>query len=155
MKSKKCNSCNQIKPLSKFYKKTVGTWHGYFAICKDCIKEKQRIRYSTSKYRKWHRQNAKQHRLKYPEKYKNAQHKFYKNHRSKVLHKNKTIYKKQKWARAKVQTALETGKLIKPAECEFCYKKTKYLHAHHKDYSKPLEIIWLCKDCHGHIHAST
>lgn len=27
------------------------------------------------------------------------------------------------------------------------------LHAHHDDYSKPLEIQWLCTGCHGAVHS--
>ena len=26
------------------------------------------------------------------------------------------------------------------------------VEAHHEDYSKPLEIIWLCKRCHARLH---
>jgi ribosomal protein S27AE len=24
--------------------------------------------------------------------------------------------------------------------------------AHHEDYDKPLEIVWLCQPCHSHRH---
>jgi hypothetical protein len=36
--------------------------------------------------------------------------------------------------------------------CQICGKSGE-LEGHHADYSKPLEIIWVCKNCHSHIHS--
>lgn len=47
--------------------------------------------------------------------------------------------------------AVETGKLIRPESCSEC-KKICTPHAHHEDYSKPLEVIWLCSTCHFYLH---
>ncbi len=44
--------------------------------------------------------------------------------------------------------AVKTGKIQKPLRCEECNKKYK-LSAHHEDYTKPLEVEWLCYECHG------
>ena len=44
--------------------------------------------------------------------------------------------------------------LAKPAICEYCGKKPKYgmdLVGHHYNYSLPLDVIWLCKKCHGNV----
>lgn len=41
--------------------------------------------------------------------------------------------------------------LIKPTKCSCCGEE-KELQAHHEDYSKPLEIIWLCAKCHSALH---
>lgn len=49
-------------------------------------------------------------------------------------------------ANAKVQTELKAGRLIKQP-CEIC-GTVDYVEAHHKDYSKPLEITWLCVKHH-------
>lgn len=40
---------------------------------------------------------------------------------------------------------------IQPEKCQICGIKTK-LERHHKDYSKPLEVVFLCKRCHGKLH---
>jgi hypothetical protein len=53
-----------------------------------------------------------------------------------------------------VNLAISHGDLISSDRCEHCgspavnYK----LEAHHSDYSKPLEVVWLCRSCHTSIH---
>lgn len=52
-------------------------------------------------------------------------------------------------ARSKVYLAVKNGKLVKQV-CRDC--GVKDAHAHHHDYSKPLEVIWLCPICHFAEH---
>lgn len=47
--------------------------------------------------------------------------------------------------------AVKTGKLIRPDKCSKCGIKCKP-HAHHEDYSKALEVVWLCSVCHFYFH---
>lgn len=47
--------------------------------------------------------------------------------------------------------AIKTGVLVRKEECEQCGLKCK-TQGHHEDYSKPLEVIWLCTICHGEKH---
>lgn len=54
-------------------------------------------------------------------------------------------------ASAKVYYALKTGKLTKPKDCSIC-GDDYYIIAHHEDYSKPLEVKWVCQSCHRKIH---
>lgn len=47
--------------------------------------------------------------------------------------------------------ALKEGiinKSLKCAECQIEYKT----EAHHEDYTKPLDVIWLCHGCHMRRH---
>lgn len=46
---------------------------------------------------------------------------------------------------------VRSGKIIPPKECSKCGKECKP-HAHHKDYSKPTDVEWLCKPCHRAKH---
>jgi C-5 cytosine-specific DNA methylase len=55
--------------------------------------------------------------------------------------------------------AIATGKLIRPDVCEACggigqpYKDGRApIQAHHCDYNKPLDVMWLCKGCHHDWH---
>jgi len=49
-----------------------------------------------------------------------------------------------------VKYAVKTGKLIKPSVCPRC-GLAKPVQAHHPDYSKPLEVDWMCEKCHNEI----
>lgn len=52
-------------------------------------------------------------------------------------------------AHAKVSRAVRSGNLHRQT-CEAC--GSKETHAHHDDYSKPLNIRWLCPSCHSKWH---
>lgn len=54
-------------------------------------------------------------------------------------------------ARTLLNHALITKKIIKPKKCTVCFKSKK-IQAHHEDYTKPLDIIWLCIECHRNTH---
>ena len=55
-------------------------------------------------------------------------------------------------ANRKVRTQVQLGKIKKPTHCEECLEPSVILHGHHEDYSKPLEVQWLCPKCHGKRH---
>lgn len=52
-------------------------------------------------------------------------------------------------ARRKVSWAIETGRLTKEP-CRICGDPKSI--AHHQDYSKPLDVWWLCQQCHSQLH---
>lgn len=67
---------------------------------------------------------------------------------------------KQK-ARQETQKTIKAGLLVSPDRCEGCQKEwelyrdgTPLRHVHHLDYSRPLDILWLCPDCHSKRHRS-
>lgn len=53
-------------------------------------------------------------------------------------------------AMQEVQTAVRNGTLVKPNHCEIC-PETK-IEAHHTDYTKPLNVQWLCRYHHDKAH---
>lgn len=74
--------------------------------------------------------------------------------------KEKVSRKSIEWKRANPEKAkahqyilwaLRLNVLQKPATCQAC-GETKRLEAHHSDYSKPLDVMWLCKICHEKEH---
>jgi len=51
-----------------------------------------------------------------------------------------------------VAQAIRSNKLVR-LPCETCGDKN--VHAHHKDYSKPFQVTWLCPPCHRSVHYSS
>lgn len=56
-------------------------------------------------------------------------------------------YPERQRARSLVFTALRNGTLIRPDRCERCGVKC-VPEASHDDYSIPLLVEWLCRQCH-------
>lgn len=57
----------------------------------------------------------------------------------------------QHHAHLMTRLAVSHGDLTVAERCGFCMRIDK-LEAHHPDYSKPLEVIWLCRSCHASTH---
>jgi len=60
-------------------------------------------------------------------------------------------HKEKAKAHDKVKRAIAQGQLIRSNVCEVC-KCVGKTHAHHEDYSKPLDVIWKCPTCHISNH---
>lgn len=52
---------------------------------------------------------------------------------------------------SRFKDAIRYGKIVRPEVCENC-KEECIPHGHHEDYTKPLEVIWLCEVCHFYLH---
>lgn len=55
-------------------------------------------------------------------------------------------------AQKRVGNYIRDGKINKSQTCQDCTVTTSDIHAHHEDYRKPLEIVWLCPQCHAKRH---
>lgn len=53
-------------------------------------------------------------------------------------------------ARAYANVYKGRGKLVQQP-CEVCASKVN-IQMHHENYSKPLEVNWLCVECHTDLH---
>lgn len=51
-------------------------------------------------------------------------------------------------ARSSLYYAVVTAKVHPPDSCSMCDKREK-LQAHHSDYTKPLDVVWVCQPCHN------
>ncbi len=64
----------------------------------------------------------------------------------KVRWNHKNSYKRN--TQNQLRRAIKKGLIIRPTNCISCGKFCKP-EAHHEDYSKPFDVIWLCFICHG------
>ncbi len=71
----------------------------------------------------------------------------------KYYEKNKKTLLPKRRAHQLVLYAVKLGFLNRPNKCEKCEKNCKP-HGHHIDYSKPLDVVWLCHSCHKLEHAN-
>lgn len=125
-----CKICGTSKPPSGFYNSIVE--------CKDCWRARVKLRRLTDpSVRAYDRARAKT-----PARAKKAT-AVTKSWRQ----RNPDAYR----AHSAVNYAIRIGKLER-GPCAIC-AETKHVHAHHRDYSKPLEVIWLCARCHHRLHA--
>ena len=63
-------------------------------------------------------------------------------------------YPEKRVAQRAVQWLVSSGKITKPTACPNCHMDTpsNLMHGHHEDYSKPLDVIWMCHACHRAHH---
>ena len=62
--------------------------------------------------------------------------------------RNKPDFQPKRRARRDVRTAVTNGAMNKPNYCEICNKAHPQIEGHHDDYSKSLEVRWVCSPCH-------
>lgn len=127
-----CFKCKKEKPRSEFYThKNMAD--GLLGKCKTCTKE------TVTKNRTG---NAEYYR-EYDRKRGNRQNAEYRNsYREKYPNKYKAV--------TMVNNAIRDGKLFRePCEVCGCNKRP---HGHHDDYSKPLNVRWLCAIHHKEWH---
>lgn len=49
--------------------------------------------------------------------------------------------------------AVRRGELVAAKACERCGEVEPFsMDAHHPDYTRPLEVVWLCRSCHVRLH---
>ena len=131
---KECRKCGKVKPLKKYYSHPA-TKDRHLGMCIKCKLKYFRKRYAENR----------ENELEYSRKYSKTE-----RGKKAKINNNRKMYKKypEKYkARAMFHYYLKTGK-IKKEDCEFCGKKAQ---AHHDDYSKPLDVRWLCPYHHRKV----
>lgn len=69
-------------------------------------------------------------------------------------------YPQKAAAKRAVRSAIERGEMARPDACQVCGATARRqdgitaVQAHHPDYSRPLDVIWLCPWCHAKAHAN-
>ena len=153
--SKICIKCGLEKDISMFYKHSQMA-DGHLNKCIECCKDDAREHGKTEKARLYDRnrpnkaerneknkQRLQKLKIENPEKYYAQKTKARQNYRKNHSEKAK--------AHSLFNDAVRAGKIIKPDYCWLCDKKCEP-EAHHSDYSKPYDVIWVCSECHHKLH---
>lgn len=134
--TKMCPRCRETKPVLEF-NKCVSKRDGFQTYCKPChvarnqewVEKNREKRAATlrASHRKkppgWRRERTRDYRSRNPEKY---------------------------YAHNALYAAVRDGRLTKLDTCEDCGGPDP--QGHHDDYSKPLDVRWLCRVCHASVH---
>lgn len=175
-----CNVCKEEKKYIEFFKSRNGL-ETFCKKCKcqkrrdrkakdpDKCNEKTRLQSKkqreSDKFKVW----RKEHQRKNREKIRKQQREYSELNREKVREYNRSYrnrnfekfkeshrkscekYPERYKARKMLNYAIEYGYITRKERCERCeiFLKTE---AHHPDYSKPLEVVWMCKSCHTKEH---
>lgn len=130
---KTCTRCGQIKPVSEFQIRSAST-DGFTAACKCCIKV-----YDDDRARLPHRVAA---RIKYQKT------EAYALSHEKSAKRWAANHPDRRKANVLVNNAVRDGRIL-PMACWACGSQAE---AHHPDYSRPLDVVWLCKHHHRAAH---
>ena len=162
-----CCHCKKELDESLFYKNKSNK-DGLHPECKECLfarthtdefKKKQIIYRSSKKFLEGNKIRCKKYYNKLEKKKRILErNKIWYSTHSRNLKKcneyTKKYYKENKFKKicqSILNCNIKLGKITKPKICSNC-KLTGIIHAHHKDYSKPLDVIWLCAKCHSNLH---
>lgn len=152
--TKPCIRCGAERPMAEFYAQPQMS-DGHLNVCKECVKARahRHRQENIDRIREYdrNRPNAEARR--------EGNHKRYREDmadpdkraamlRSKALWRDKNFVKRR--AHIITGNAIRCGR-INRQPCERCGSKD-HIHAHHENYYLPLEVTWLCRDCHGQRH---
>ena len=138
--SKKCGKCGISKPVTEFSRQKK-TADGFQFACKTC-----QVAYTRTRREKPENRERARH----------ANRRDYERNKERRLAQYAALriaHPERGAARMAIATAIRSGKIRAPQNCQQCGRQAK-TEAHHRDYSKPLEVVWLCACCHKRIHAS-
>jgi hypothetical protein len=151
MRAKRCTRCKRLRHPGDYYTSTSGRG-GLSSQCKECIiavvrarREREPEKLAIYERARWEREERKaavkaslaKARVRDPERFARYQREY------------QARFPERRKARMMVGNALKRGVLVR-SRCEVC--DAPFAQAHHDDYSKPLDVRWLCTTCHGLRH---
>lgn len=135
---KTCFKCLETKPMDQFY--AHDRMHdGHLGQCKVCA----------CRYARLHRQTSDAPREGDMRRYA-----YNSSRRAKILSAAMLRIKANPEKRSchdRLRYAVRTGRMTRPDSCPRCDSTTRIV-GHHEDYSKPLDVLWMCSRCHSRLH---
>jgi len=146
---KNCSKCGEEKSFEMFYK-NPDSKDGYRGYCKVCCEAISRVHDSTEHRKIQNQLSNKKYRESDAGRIANSN--YIRSNRGKELRRKYYQASKHKVkAHGIVAKAIKNGELIRQA-CGVCGNEK--VHAHHEDYDKPLDVVWLCHKHHMKLHAT-
>lgn len=149
MLTKICFKCSTELPLSEFYSHPQMA-DGHLGKCKTCAKNDSEERRSVKSLdSEWVGKEMERHRIKQRKaRLQGTACVLTREVKNQVDRRYRFKYPDKAAAHAVVSNASRDNK-IERKPCEVCGEKAQ---AHHDDYSKPLEVRWLCPKHHSEHH---
>lgn len=142
---KYCSKCENKKDRSEFdtHRKSKDGLQGW---CKDCHRQYRRSnigkevsRKAEGKYQKTSKGKETIQKQRQTDKGKECSRRY------------RTQYPEKTKARSILNKEIAAGRILRPSHCESCFEE-RFVEGHHEDYSKPLDVEWLCTKCHKYLH---
>ena len=146
---KSCRKCGVERQLSDFYRHTKRA-DGFMSICKPCHRAsvKANREANIEHYRQFDRARANlPHRVRARSAYAKTPEGLAAGNRAKRAYLDRNQVKRA--AHIAAGNAIRDGRLAR-MPCEVCGSKS--VQAHHDDYSRPLDVRWLCTTHHAEWH---
>ena len=148
---KTCFKCGATKDFSEFYAHKMMA-DGHLGKCKECTKADVAKRYALKHdmvmaYEK--KRQAYPERLAAQRGYSANYRKKFPEKRTETLKRHNEKYPEKYAARVTAKNRVRDGKLVR-LPCVVCGSEKS--EGHHEDYSKPLEVTWLCRKHHAARH---
>lgn len=130
---KACRKCGETKPLSAFHR-NAEMRDGHYHECKDCKRARAKSRYldNIDEQREYNRTRYQRNPQWYKDRQRESCAREPEKHRARVA----------------LNRAVMDGKISKQP----CHCGEPKAQAHHDDYSKPLDVRWLCVKHHNEAH---
>lgn len=124
-------------PIGEFYTHSQ-MGDGHLNKCKACVRQRVRTHRAVNEHvREYDRERAKTPARR--------------SARKRVVGRWGSENPVKKKATYAVNNAVRDGRIEK-LPCHFC-GADESLEAHHHDYARPLDVVWLCVKCHRRYHA--
>jgi len=146
-----CPQCKIEKPIDEFYiRKGSGRHSSYCRVCsskrgKDYyVKNKARCKELAKAYYENNIDKMRLYKKKWAEENKDRRRELWMEYHWRNPHKT--------YARQALYYEVKCGRIKRPLHCSECGCSSLKIEGHHDDYSKPLDVRWLCRDCHLTFH---
>lgn len=157
MATKTCNQCEKELSLESFHRDRTSS-DGRQGKCKDCkrtvnakyaqehaayFQTYQKERSLNPEVAKGRKEYLRGYRTTYSKTEQAKRLKYENTKRARLAHPEHAA------AREAVRRAIKSGRLTKQP-CHICGDEK--VEAHHPDYSRPIDVVWLCRDHHEEVH---